>query len=224
VQVRKHFKPEFVNRIDEFIIFEPLRSDEIRQIVKLRMTGVIKRLAERKMVLDLRESAIDHLAKQGFDPVFGARPVKRVIQRELETTLARSLLRGDFVEGDTIVVTRPAPDQKGNLLFRRVPAGGVLPLIGDEGTAPAVPAPARGSSGSEGAASNGGPPAAAPAATGGAGAGATTSAAEVVSAPPRALKFDPLRKISNAATAGADLSQDGAAARADPSTLPTSEG
>ena len=105
--VRGHFRPEFINRIDEFIIFDPLLLDQIKTIVKLQAKRVASRLAEKKIKLNLTESAVEYLARQGYDPQFGARPVKRAVQRELETTLAKALLRGDFQEEDTIVVDGP---------------------------------------------------------------------------------------------------------------------
>ncbi|KAL6756139.1 P-loop containing nucleoside triphosphate hydrolase protein [Haematococcus lacustris] len=98
-QVRRHFRPEFVNRVDEFIIFEPLRAEQMAHIVGLRLKGVVGRLAEKRIRMALTSSALAYLATKGFDPVFGGRPVKRVIQRELETPLARAILRCDFAEG-----------------------------------------------------------------------------------------------------------------------------
>ncbi|KAG1659283.1 hypothetical protein FOA52_008212 [Chlamydomonas sp. UWO 241] len=116
--VRQHFRPEFVNRVDDFIIFEPLGMEQIRSIVNMQPLGmeqircivnwqakrVAERLHDKKMRLVLEDSAIDFLAAAGYDPVFGARPVKRAVQRELENLLAKALLRGEFVEEDTIVV------------------------------------------------------------------------------------------------------------------------
>lgn len=106
-QVRMHFRPEFINRIDEFIIFQGLKKEQIKSIVRLQADRVSKRLAERKMTLDLTDSAVDYLAERGYDPAFGARPVKRVVQQELETALAKGILRGDFGEEDTVVVEAP---------------------------------------------------------------------------------------------------------------------
>eukprot|EP00210_Caulerpa_lentillifera_P007379 g7052.t1 len=103
--VRSTFRPEFVNRIDEFIIFDSLRLDQIKEIVRLQANRVAKRLAEKKMKLQLEDSAVEYLASKGFDPVYGARPVKRAVQRELETALAKAMLREEFSEEDTIIVT-----------------------------------------------------------------------------------------------------------------------
>jgi len=111
--VRSHFRPEFINRIDEFIIFDPLRLEQIKSIVRLQVKRVAGRLADKKIKLQLEDSAVEYLGRQGYDPVYGARPVKRVVQRELETTLAKALLRGDFVEEDTVVVEA---DSKGLIL------------------------------------------------------------------------------------------------------------
>ncbi|MGB8690757.1 MAG: ATP-dependent chaperone ClpB, partial [Microcoleus sp.] len=102
--MRATFRPEFLNRIDEMIIFHSLSKRELRQIVLLQVKRLEKRLADRKMSLKLSESAIDFLAEIGYDPVYGARPLKRGIQRELETQMAKGILRGDFVDGDTIFV------------------------------------------------------------------------------------------------------------------------
>eukprot|EP00798_Chlamydomonas_sp_ICE-L_P013397 gene13397-19248_t len=101
--VRGHFRPEFINRIDEFIVFDPLRLDQIKSIVKLQTLRVAERLADKKMALELDDGALDYLAKAGYDPLYGARPVKRAVQRLLETALAKAILRGDFVDEDTIL-------------------------------------------------------------------------------------------------------------------------
>ena len=127
-RVRKHFQPEFINRIDEFIIFEPLAAEQIEAIVRLQVRGVAARLGEKKMKLRLADSAARHLAAVGFDPVYGARPVKRAVQRELETPLAKALLTGQFQEEDTVVVEAAGGDGGGGaggwLTFARVPAAG----------------------------------------------------------------------------------------------------
>jgi ATP-dependent Clp protease ATP-binding subunit ClpB len=102
--LRTSFRPEFLNRVDELIIFHSLRKDQLRNIVKLQVKRLEKRLQERKMALKLSDAALDLLAEVGYDPVYGARPLKRTIQRELETTMAKGILRGDFVDGDTIFV------------------------------------------------------------------------------------------------------------------------
>ncbi len=116
--MRSHFRPEFLNRVDELIIFHSLRKDQLLDIVKLQVKRLEKRLAERKMVLKLTESALDLLAEIGYDPVYGARPLKRAIQRELETNLAKGILRSDFSDGDTVVVDV----ENERLSFKRLPA------------------------------------------------------------------------------------------------------
>ncbi len=102
--LRQSFRPEFINRIDELIIFHSLRPDQLRVIVKLQVQLLQKRLEDRKMTLKLSDAALDFLAEVGFDPVYGARPLKRAIQRELETQMAKSILRSEFGENDTIFV------------------------------------------------------------------------------------------------------------------------
>ncbi len=102
--MRSNFRPEFLNRIDEMIIFHSLKKEQLRQIVQLQVERVIERLRDRKMSLKLSDSAVSFLAEVGYDPVYGARPLKRSIQRELETQIAKSILRGDFTNGDTIFV------------------------------------------------------------------------------------------------------------------------
>jgi ATP-dependent Clp protease ATP-binding subunit ClpB len=102
--MRDAFKPEFLNRIDESVIFNSLSKKDLRKIVSLETRRLMKRLEDRAMTLELTEAALDYLAEVGFDPVYGARPLKRVIQREVETQVARGILTGDFSEGDRIVV------------------------------------------------------------------------------------------------------------------------
>lgn len=102
--MRSSFRPEFLNRIDDTIIFHGLQKSELRKIVQLQVARLSKRLSDRKMALKLSDASLDFLAEVGYDPVFGARPLKRAIQRELETAIAKSILRGDFTDGDTIFV------------------------------------------------------------------------------------------------------------------------
>jgi ATP-dependent Clp protease ATP-binding subunit ClpB len=116
--MRNTFRPEFLNRVDENIIFHALDKRELRQIVQLQVERLRQRLSDRKMSLKLSDIALDFLAEVGYDPVFGARPLKRAIQRELETQIAKSILRGDFNDGDTIFVDV----QNERLSFQRLPA------------------------------------------------------------------------------------------------------
>jgi ATP-dependent Clp protease ATP-binding subunit ClpB len=102
--MKDYFKPEFLNRIDEYVIFNSLSKKDLRQIVKLEATRLEKRLSDRQITMEMSEAALDYLANVGFDPVYGARPLKRTIQRELETTVAQGILRGEYFDGDTIMV------------------------------------------------------------------------------------------------------------------------
>ncbi|MBD2089516.1 ATP-dependent chaperone ClpB [Microcoleus sp. FACHB-1515] len=116
--MRQSFRPEFLNRIDEIIIFHGLDKSELREIVKLQVERLGRRLGDRKMSLRLSDAALDFLAEVGYDPVYGARPLKRAIQRELETQIAKAILRGDFNDGDTIFVDV----ENERLAFKRLPA------------------------------------------------------------------------------------------------------
>jgi ATP-dependent Clp protease ATP-binding subunit ClpB len=102
--LRAHFRPEFLNRIDEIVLFTPLTFAEIERIVDLQLQELRERLAEQRITLDVTERAQRFIAEQGFDPAYGARPLRRFIAREVETRVARSLLRGDLPEDTTIVV------------------------------------------------------------------------------------------------------------------------
>jgi ATP-dependent Clp protease ATP-binding subunit ClpB len=98
------FRPEFLNRIDDTIIFHSLQKSQLRGIIQIQVQRLVKRLAERKVGLLLSDAAIGFIADVGYDPLYGARPLKRAIQRELETTIAKGILRGDFKDGDMILV------------------------------------------------------------------------------------------------------------------------
>jgi ATP-dependent Clp protease ATP-binding subunit ClpB len=108
--LRGHFRPEFLNRVDEIIIFDRLTDTDLKQIVEIQLTRLIKRLAAQKLTLHLTDAAKLHLAREGYDPVYGARPLKRVIQRELLDPLSLEILAGKFHEGQTI--TADARDGK----------------------------------------------------------------------------------------------------------------
>ena len=103
--VGEHFRPEFINRIDEAVVFHPLEKDQIKQIATLQITQLQKRLQTKEIALVLEASLYDLLADAGYDPVFGARPLKRVIQQRIENPLAKAILAGEFAAGDTIRVT-----------------------------------------------------------------------------------------------------------------------
>jgi ATP-dependent Clp protease ATP-binding subunit ClpB len=100
--VGSHFRPEFINRIDESVVFHPLLEEQIRGIAEIQLQGLKARLAEQEMELEVSESFMDRLVSAGFDPVYGARPLKRAIQQELENPLAQQLLAGEFEIGKTI--------------------------------------------------------------------------------------------------------------------------
>jgi ATP-dependent Clp protease ATP-binding subunit ClpB len=103
-EVRATFRPEFVNRVDEIIVFQPLGREEIAQIVDIQVRRLQDRLVERKLTIDLTDGAREYLANKGFDPMYGARPLKRLIQRELQDPLALKLLSGEIREGDRVDV------------------------------------------------------------------------------------------------------------------------
>jgi ATP-dependent Clp protease ATP-binding subunit ClpB len=103
-QVSQHFRPEFINRIDDSVVFHALSKEEIVEIAVIQVDKLKQRLKQQDMQLDIQQKALDHLAAVGFDPVYGARPLKRVIQQQLENPLAQSILTGEFKPGDTIKV------------------------------------------------------------------------------------------------------------------------
>jgi ATP-dependent Clp protease ATP-binding subunit ClpB len=102
--LRGHFRPEFLNRVDEIVLFKPLTLQEIERIVALQIEGVRRRLADRRLELELTEPARMLIAREGYDPVYGARPLRRYIQREVETRIGRALLSGQIVDGATITL------------------------------------------------------------------------------------------------------------------------
>ncbi len=113
-QLRAGFRPEFLNRVDDIVLFKPLRLAEIKKIVDLLLEHLRKRLAERRIGLKLTDAAREHIAREGFDPVYGARPLKRFLQRELETQIARALIANEAIEGTEINV-----DVEGGMLALR---------------------------------------------------------------------------------------------------------
>lgn len=113
--VGQHFRPEFINRLDESVVFHPLGDQEIRQIAQIQISILQKRLQDRDLTITLTEEAIDHLAEAGYDVVYGARPLKRTIQQELENPLAQDILQGSFAPGDTIRVDV----QEGSIIFAK---------------------------------------------------------------------------------------------------------
>ena len=103
-ELRMHFRPEFLNRVDDIVLFKPLRLEEIERIVDLLMEDIRKRLVERQIKIEMSEAAKEFIAKEGFDPVYGARPLKRFLQHELETRVARAIISDELTEGSTIYV------------------------------------------------------------------------------------------------------------------------
>lgn len=117
--LKDNLRPEFLNRIDDKIMFLPLTRDEIKKIGKLMLKKVHKNLAKQELYMQVSENAMDLLADLGYDPQFGARPMKRVIEREVVNQLAKEVLSGRFVTGETIYVDAI----NGNFIFREVPTG-----------------------------------------------------------------------------------------------------
>ncbi len=103
-QLREHFRPEFLNRIDEIIFFHALGREHMKRIIDIQLAGLVKRLDERKIHVTMTDAAKDHLVREGYDPIYGARPLKRTIQRRVLDPLALRVLEGQFLEGDTVVV------------------------------------------------------------------------------------------------------------------------
>ncbi len=103
-ELKRHFRPEFLNRVDETVLFSPLKREELRRIVTLQLALLQQRLDDRRITLKLSDAALDHLAETGYEPAYGARPLKRLLQREVETGLSRQLLSGTIQDGDTVTV------------------------------------------------------------------------------------------------------------------------
>jgi ATP-dependent Clp protease ATP-binding subunit ClpB len=103
-ELRGHFRPEFLNRMDDIVIFHALTAEELEEIVDLMIHDLVGRLSERRISVDVTDGARALIAQRGYDPVYGARPLRRYIQHELETPIARALIRGDLVDGGRVVV------------------------------------------------------------------------------------------------------------------------
>jgi ATP-dependent Clp protease ATP-binding subunit ClpB len=114
--VKAHFKPEFINRIDDIIIFRSLSAENIKEIVKLQLAYLTKRAAERNIELKYTEKLKNLIAKEGYDPAYGARPLKRLIQKKIQDTLALMILKGEVKEGDAVALD---VDTKGNVVFKK---------------------------------------------------------------------------------------------------------
>jgi len=103
-EMKKTFRPEFLNRIDATVVFHALNKEHIRQIVDLMLNQVVASLGEKNITLEVTDEARDFIGNKGFDPVFGARPLRRTIQNLVEDQLSEALLRGEFLPGDTVIV------------------------------------------------------------------------------------------------------------------------
>ena len=103
-ELRRHFRPEFLNRVDETVVFHPLGTDQLTKIVEIQLERLRARLTERRITLSVTPAALRHLGERGYDPVYGARPLKRLIQQELETPIARQLVKGELRDGEAATV------------------------------------------------------------------------------------------------------------------------
>jgi ATP-dependent Clp protease ATP-binding subunit ClpB len=118
-ELRQHFRPEFLNRIDEIIVFHALGEEHLKQIVEIQLASLRQRLADRHIHLTLTDEARTHLVKTGYDPIYGARPLKRAIQKQVETRLGRLIIGGTVHDGEEVVVDYdPA---KSELVFQAMP-------------------------------------------------------------------------------------------------------
>jgi ATP-dependent Clp protease ATP-binding subunit ClpB len=127
--LRGHFRPEFLNRVDETIIFDRLSDENLTEIVEIQLGRLQSRLADQKLALVLSDAAKLQLGADGYDPVYGARPLKRAIQREILDPLALAILDGQFHEGDTIMVD----EENGKLVFKKKAGGETVDLEKEAG-------------------------------------------------------------------------------------------
>ncbi len=116
-ELRANFRPEFLNRVDEIVLFKPLTLAEIKRIVELQLKLLRVRLSDRHIELELSDAAKEHIAREGYDPVYGARPLKRFLQRQVETALSRKLLAGEITDHSRVMVEL----KKGELTFTATP-------------------------------------------------------------------------------------------------------
>jgi ATP-dependent Clp protease ATP-binding subunit ClpA len=119
LQLREHFRPEFLNRVDEIIVFRPLTDEQLSKIVGLLLADTARRLAEAQIEVEVTDAARARVAREGYDPNYGARPLRRAIQREIENPLARRILAGDFAAGDTVRIDV----RDGEILFEKATSG-----------------------------------------------------------------------------------------------------
>jgi ATP-dependent Clp protease ATP-binding subunit ClpB len=119
--VQRHFKPEFLNRLDDLVVFHALATEELTQIVDIQVARLGRRLAQRRLTLEVSPAARDWLALNGFDPVYGARPLRRLVQSSIGDQLAKELLAGEIRDGDTVIVD-VVEDNSGLLVGRSLTA------------------------------------------------------------------------------------------------------
>lgn len=103
-ETKKYFRPEFLNRIDDIVVFSPLTEDQIARIIEIAMKDIEKRLEERNITLEMTDAAKKYIADESYEPAYGARPVKRFLQRNVETELAGELIRGTVSDGDKVIL------------------------------------------------------------------------------------------------------------------------
>jgi len=120
-ELKQHFRPEFLNRVDEVVVFPPLTHDEILQMVDMMTQNLEERLKDRDMALELTTAAKELLAKRGFDPVLGARPLRRTVQREIEDVMAEKLLFGELRAGEIVLVDVEGEGADATFTFRGTP-------------------------------------------------------------------------------------------------------
>lgn len=103
-EVRRHFRPEFLNRLDEIAVFDPLSHDQLRKVARLQMKDVASRLAERGIALAVEDSALDYILAESYDPVYGARPIRRWLEKKVVTELSRMLVKEEIDENSTVYI------------------------------------------------------------------------------------------------------------------------
>ncbi|HLR46004.1 MAG TPA: hypothetical protein VK092_02525, partial [Deinococcales bacterium] len=102
--LQQHFRPEFLNRIDDIIVFHPLEQEQVMRIARIQLASLRERLADRRITLEVTDGALAQLAASGYDPVFGARPLKRAIQQQVENPLSKRIIEGDIEDGATVTL------------------------------------------------------------------------------------------------------------------------
>jgi len=129
--LRSQFRPEFLNRVDDIIVFNSLTREHLSKIVDIQLVNVGNLLKDRKIKLEVTAEAKDAIINEGYDPQYGARPMKRAIQRLISDPLSLKLINGDYIEGDTIIVGWASGPPSGEMTFTRIPAQAPVPLSRD---------------------------------------------------------------------------------------------